>query len=305
MIKNWRYVLLVLFGACSYGILSLAMKRGFAAGFTPGELSSGQLWFGGIIMASFAFFLSRESIRIRHLLLLAPVSLVMALASVLYHQAVSEVSASLAIVLFFQFTWFGVFLESISTRKWPDRATWISLVMLSGGTFFASGLGESGLQDVSLTGLASGLLAGFSFATVIFLNGRLAPAMNPFLRSAVSIGMAAIMLSFVYPPSYLWNGRLLEGMLPYALLVAFFGSVIPIYCLAVSVPRLGNGLVTMLSAMELPAVVLIASFVLHEPVSITQWGGVLMILAAIAVPQIAWSRLLPSSQGRQSSNVHD
>lgn len=301
--NNWRSILLVLCGACSYGILSLSMKLGFAAGFTPTEMSSGQLLFGGLIMIVLASFLSRERFHIRHLLVLAPVSLVMAVVSILYHQAVSHVSASLAIVLFFQFTWFGVLLESLSKRKWPGPPTWVSLLMLSVGTFFASGLGEMGVQHLSLFGIVCGLLAGFSFAVVIFFNGRYAPSMNPYLRSAISITMAAVMLSFVFPPTYLWNGRLLDGLLPYALLVALFGSVIPTYCLAVSVPRLGNGLVTILSAMELPAVVLIASFVLREPVSITQWGGVLMILAAIAVPQIKWNRLLSPSQAQQKRRI--
>lgn len=302
--KNWRSVLLVLCSACSYGILSLVMKLGFAAGYTPIELSSSQLVFGGIVMAVLAFFLSREKFHIRQLILLAPVSLVMALGSSLYHQAVNHLSASLAIVLFFQFTWFGVFLESLSTRRWPDPARWGSLLILSVGTYFASGLGETGLQEVSMYGLVCGLLAGFAFAGVIFLNGRLAPLTNPFLRSAISISMAAVMLSFVFPPAYLWNGRLLDGLLPYALLVALFGSAIPIFCLAISVPRLGNGLVTILSAMELPAVVFFASFVLHEPVSIAQWGGVLMILVAIAVPQIKWNRLLSPSQAQPGRRLH-
>lgn len=287
----WRSVILVITGACSYGILSLFMKHAFGMGFSPYELSGSQLIFGGLIMSVMALFFSKERFRLKYILILAPVSLMMASTSLFYHQAVSRVSASLAIVLLFQFTWIGVLLESIADRKWPTAEKWVSLAMLGAGTVLASGLGETGLQHVSITGLIFGLLSGATFALVIFFSGRILPDMNPYLRSAISISMAALMLSFVYPPTFLINGRLWEGLLPLGLLVAIFGSVIPIFCLAAGVPRIGNGLATILSAVELPTVVLLSSFVLHEDVSMTQWGGVLMILAAIAVPQIKWRQL--------------
>lgn len=299
----WRSVFLVLLGACSYGVLSMVMKLGFAAGYTPIELSSGQLLFGGLIMSLLAAVFSKERFRLRYVWTLVPVSVMMVLASFLYNQAVSHLSASLAIVLFFQFTWFGILLEAIANRKWPSLEKWISILIIAVGTIFASGLGDKGLGDVSLFALVCGLLSGFSFAVVIFMSGRILPSLNPYLRSAISICLASLLLSVMYPPAFLVNGRLLDGLLPYALLVALFGSVIPIFCLAVSVPRLGNGLVTILSAMELPAVVLLANFVLREQVDLLQWSGVLMILAAIAVPQIKWGKLFsPSRAIREKSS---
>ncbi|RNB51689.1 DMT family transporter [Brevibacillus gelatini] len=292
----WRSVLFVLLGACSYGVLSLFMKHAFALGFTPYEMSGSQLIFGGLIMIIAALFFSRERFRLKYLLILAPVSVMMASTSILYHQAVSRLSASLAIVLLFQFTWIGVLLESLVERKWPTAKKWVSLFMLGGGTVLASGLGEGGLQGVSITGLVCGLLSGATFALVIFFSGRILPGLNPYLRSAITISLAAVMLSIVYPPTFLFNGRLMDGLLPLGLLVAVFGSVIPIFCLAAGVPRIGNGLATILSAVELPTVVLLSSLVLQEKVTFSQWGGVLMILAAICVPQIKWRRLLAPSR---------
>lgn len=291
----WKSVLLVLAGACSYGVLSFFMKLSFQMGFTPYEMSSSQLIFGGLIMTIVAVFFSKQKFRFRYILTLIPVSLMMASSSFFYHQAVSRMSASLAIVFFFQFTWIGVLLESIAQRKWPTAEKWISIVMLGIGTILASGIGETGMQNINLSGMACGLLAGTTFAFVIFFSGRILPDLNPYLRSALSISLAAVMLSLVYPPAYLINGRLWEGLLPLGLLVALFGSVIPIFCLAVGVPRIGNGLATILSAAELPAVVLLSSFLLHEQVSLPQWGGVLMILAAIGVPQIKWKQLTAPS----------
>lgn len=299
----WKSVLLVLLGACSYGVLSLFMKMSFQSGFTPYEMSSSQLLFGGLIMSAMAFFFSNQRLRFRYLLTLAPVSFMMASSSYLYHQAVSQMSASLAIVFFFQFTWIGVLLESIAQRKRPTPDKWVSVVMLFIGTILASGLGESGLQAISLSGLACGLLSGATFAVVIFWSGRILADMNPYLRSAISISLAAIMLCAVYPPTFLINGRLGEGLLPFGLLVALFGSVIPIFCLSVGVPRLGNGLATILSAAELPAVVLLSTLVLHETVTLTQWGGVLMILAAIGVPQIKWNQLFLPAHPVHKKNV--
>ncbi|ASJ54751.1 EamA family transporter [Brevibacillus formosus] len=299
----WRSIFLVLLGACSYGVLSIFMKHAFQLGFTPFEMSGSQLIFGGLIMTVMAIFFSKQRFSFKYLLLLAPASLMMASTSLFYHQAVSRVSASLAIVLLFQFTWIGVLLEAIVDRKWPTAEKWVSLVMLGAGTILASGLGESGIQSVDMVGLIFGLMSGATFALVIFFSGRILPGMDPYLRSAISISMAALMLSIVYPPTFLVNGQLLQGLLPLGLLVAIFGSVIPIFCLAVGVPRIGNGLATILSAVELPTVVLLSSFVLQETVSLPQWGGVFMILAAICVPQVKWRKLFSPSHALEQERM--
>ena len=299
----WRSIFLVLLGACSYGVLSIFMKHAFQLGFTPFEMSGSQLIFGGLIMTVMAIFFSKQRFSFKYLLLLAPASLMMASTSLFYHQAVSRVSASLAIVLLFQFTWIGVLLEAIVDRKWPTAEKWVSLVMLGAGTVLASGLGESGIQSVDMVGLIFGLMSGATFALVIFFSGRILPGMDPYLRSAISISMAALMLSIVYPPTFLVNGQLLQGLLPLGLLVAIFGSVIPIFCLAVGVPRIGNGLATILSAVELPTVVLLSSFVLQETVSLPQWGGVFMILAAICVPQVKWRKLFSPSHALEQERM--
>ncbi|OUQ87265.1 EamA family transporter [Brevibacillus brevis] len=299
----WRSIFLVLLGACSYGVLSIFMKHAFQLGFTPFEMSGSQLIFGGLIMTVMAIFFSKQRFSFKYLLLLAPASLMMASTSLFYHQAVSRVSASLAIVLLFQFTWIGVLLEAIVDRKWPTTEKWVSLAMLGAGTVLASGLSESGIQSVDMVGLIFGLMSGATFALVIFFSGRILPGMDPYLRSAISISMAALMLSIVYPPTFLVNGQLLQGLLPLGLLVAIFGSVIPIFCLAVGVPRIGNGLATILSAVELPTVVLLSSFVLQETVSLPQWGGVFMILAAICVPQVKWRKLFSPSHALEQERM--
>jgi drug/metabolite transporter (DMT)-like permease len=289
----WQSILLVLLGACSYGVLSTFMKFAFHAGFTPYELSGGQLFFGGVIMSIVALFLSKERFTFKHFLMLLPASLMMAGTSIFYHQAVSHVSASLAIVLLFQFTWIGVLVEAVAERKWPSVEQWLSLVLLGAGTVLASGLAETGIGEVNMIGIVCGLLSGLTYALVIFFSGRLGRQMNPYLRSAVSISSAALILFLIYPPTFLINGRLWDGLLPYALIVACLGSVIPIMCLTVGVPRIGNGLATILCAAELPTVVLMSSLVLKEQVSPEQWTGVLLILVAIALPQLQLKQHLP------------
>jgi drug/metabolite transporter (DMT)-like permease len=299
----WRSVFLVLLAACSYGVLSTFMKFAFHAGYTPYEMSGGQLIFGGAIMSAVAFFLSRERFTFKHFLILLPASLMMACTSIFYHQAVHYVSASLAIVLLFQFTWIGVLMEAVAERKWPTLEKWLSLALLGAGTVLASGMATTGIGEVDMQGVVYGLLSGLTYATVIFFSGRLGTRINPYLRSAVSISSAALILSLVYPPTFLVNGRLLDGLLPYALIVACLGSVIPILCLTIGVPRIGNGLATILCAAELPIAVLMSSMVLKEHVSPEQWTGVLLILVAIALPQLNIQQRLPLGQRHLPKNM--
>lgn len=87
------------------------------------------------------------------------------------------------------------------------------------------------------------------------------------------------MTVLIFPPTYLTDGSLFEGLFLYGCLLAFFN---------IGVPRIGAGMASILGAAELPTAVLAPSLFLQESVSLLQWLGVLIILFGIVLPE--WSR---------------
>ncbi len=68
--EKFKYSLLVLFGACSYGILSTIFKLGFINGFSAHQLLGGQYVFGWIGLFLLVLFFSRHKVTKKTILFL-------------------------------------------------------------------------------------------------------------------------------------------------------------------------------------------------------------------------------------------
>ncbi|MEO3947191.1 DMT family transporter [Gorillibacterium sp. CAU 1737] len=299
---------LILAGACSYGILSTFVVFAYDQGFTVDEVVGGQNFLGFLLMA-LTFGMSRlaakkkaasapsgfgrlsigNKLRGRDYAGLLAVGLLMASTGMLYYGALSYIPASLAIVLLFQFTWIGVLIDALLLRRRPSGLEWGSIAVLFAGTLLAGGVVGSGLGEVKPLGILLGLGSAVTYGLFILLSGRVAPGGAPLSRS-LTMSLGSVTLTFlVYPPVFLTNGALLNGLLLWALLLALFGAVIPTLFYAIGVPGTGGTLASILSAAELPTAVLMSAFVLRESVTLLQWFGVLVILAGIVLPE--WSKL--------------
>jgi drug/metabolite transporter (DMT)-like permease len=290
----WRSIMLVFLGACSYGILSTFVKFAYKAGFSPGEVSGSQMFLAALLMWVLALLVSRERATAKQWLLLVGVGATTGLTGVFYYRALQYVPASIAIVLLFQFTWIGVLVEAVLLRRRPETGKVIALILLLLGTVLAGGLFGSGFGQFTLAGVLLGLLSAVTYALFIIFSGRVAPQVNPWLRSAIMLTGASLLTFIVYPPSFFTNGSLWNGLLWWGGLLALFGGIVPTLFFTVGVPHIGSGLATILGAAELPTAVFLSSFVLREQVGIVQWIGVFVILMGIAVPEIVRKKQEPA-----------
>lgn len=282
-----RYMLLVFLGACSYGILSTIVKLAYSQGFSAAEIIGGQMVFGFLLTWIPALFFLRTKPPKNLLLLLAAVGLVVGTTGILYYNALQYIPASLAILLLFQFTWMGVLAESIMSRTLPDKLTLVSLILLIVGTILAGGLLENGgLEQFHLIGVLFGLLSAVSYTLFILFSGKTALSVNPWLRSSSMSTGSLLLTCLVYPPVFLIDGTLGEGLFPYVFLLALFGVLIPTVCFNFGVPHIGAGMAAILGAAELPMAIFASSLVLHERVTWLQIVGVLIILLGIVLPKL-------------------
>lgn len=288
--EKFKFSLLVLFGACSYGVLSTIFKLGFMNGFSAHELLGGQYVFGWIGLLLLVLFFSLHNISKKQTFSLLAVGTTMSMTGIFYAISVEELPASIAVVLLFQFTWIGVVIEAVANKTLPSREKVISILILFAGTLFAGGVFEGLGQNFSTKGIIFGLLAAVSFSFYIFASGRVATTVPPYTKSFLMTTSATLIVCLIFPPTFLTDGALQAGLWKYAFFLGFFGVIVPVICFSIGVPKVGTGLGTILGAAELPTAIIASITLVHEVVSPLQWLGIIFILIGIFTPQILTAR---------------
>lgn len=304
--KDMKYLIAVLAGAMSYGILSTIVVLAYGEGYQLGEVVGTQLLTGCILAWLLALYSKvKDSRKLRNssgetstpqrvvtaltwkhrfLLMLAGAPTVT--TGLLYYQSLRYVPASLAIILLFQFTWMSVLIQAVSKRQRPNKVTLLTLLLLFGGTLLAAGIMGQGAAQLNVKGLTLGLLSAVSYSMFIIFSGKAVPAAHPAYRSAWMITGGLLLLCILFPPYFIFNGLLWGQLLLYGFLLGLFGAFIPPVLFAIGVPHIGGGMAGILGAVELPVAVLLSSVVLHEQVSWLQWTGVVIVLLGVMLPEL-------------------
>ncbi|MFD2284543.1 EamA family transporter [Pedobacter petrophilus] len=288
-------ILLVFFGACSFGILSTFVKLAYHEGYTLGDVTGAQAFFGAVILWALFFFQSRTSAyKAKEIKIVTPWwKMVLAgtctgFVSVFYYQCVKLVPNSVAIILLMQFIWMSILLEFLIFKKRPSGIQFAAILLVLGGTVLASGMVETSISALNLTGIGFGLLAALCYAGFLMLSGRIGTEYPALKKSALMITGACILIFILFPPAFLFNGALGGSLLKWGLIIAVFGTVIPPLFYAEGVPKIGTALSSILSAAELPVAVMMAGFILQEQVSFLRWVGVAIILSAMVLPNLKY-----------------
>lgn len=286
MIQVWKNSLYVFLGACSFGILSTIVKTSYKAGFELHEVMGGQYGTGWVIMLTLMLLFSRRRVSFGAFIRLAIVGSCTFFTGVFYYMSLQTLPASIAIVLLFQFTWIGVGIEALATRKRPTGTTLVSVAILFAGTVLAAGLiGSRGFQ-LSPEGVLYGLGAALMMALFIFLSGRVETQLPLITRSFYVTTGGFLMLVAVFSPKAVWVVANHDSLWQYGLALGLFGAVLPVVLFGLGAPRISPGLASILSAGEFPVAVTASVLVLHEQVTWLQWTGVAVILLGIVYPQL-------------------
>jgi drug/metabolite transporter (DMT)-like permease len=284
-------IILVLIGACSFGILSTFVKLAYADGYSLSDVTGTQAFFGAILLWLFYFLQTKFSKKVypksktKWYKLLAAGAFT-GLVSMFYYQCVKLVPASLAIILLMQFVWLSVLLELFIYKKQPSKIQILSIIIILVGTVLASGFTESSATEISIEGIIFGMLAALCYAIFLMLNGKLGNDYPPLKKSALMITGACILIFISLPPTFLINGALGTSLLKWGVILAVFGTFIPPLCFSTGIPKIGLTLSSILSSVELPVAVMMSSLILHEEVNLMRWLGVTIILSALILPNL-------------------
>lgn len=204
---------------------------------------------------------------------------------VLYNFALTKLPVAVAITLLFQFTWIGVLIQVIVTRRRPHPAELVAVVVILGGTLLASGLFSESIGELDPIGVTCGLLSAVSTAVFMFLSSRIGVDLPPIQRG-LFVCLGACILGFIVCPTYFTSGALEAGIWKYGLVLGAFGLFIPVILFGIGTPHLSTGLSTIMAASELPCGIIISIVALGEPIDAAQTIGIIIILVGVVVSQI-------------------
>lgn len=278
---------MVVVAASCYGVLSTIIKVAMGNGFTTAEAVTSQ-YFVGFVLAAILFAVTQRRLpRLHGWKILVLSGSFTAATGIVYGHSLNYLPASLAVVLLFQFTWIGMFLDCIANRRWLKRTEVFSLILLFGGTILAAGVIDADLSGIPWQGWVWGIGAAFCFSAFMFVNGKQIEGMNTATRLFYVSLVAAIVIAIFQAPEIVWDGTLFgEGLWMYGLLLGFLGIIMPIYFFSIAVPHVGSGLASILSAMELPVAIIASVIILNESLTPLQIVGIFVVLFGMVLPSL-------------------
>lgn len=268
-----------------YGTMSSFVKLSYASGYNAAEISFSQallsaVLLGIILLGSKA---NRQRLAGKELASLLLVGGAIGLTNFLYYQSVSYISASLAIVILMQFTWFSLLLEWLIFRQRPGRLELVTVFFILVGTVMAGNLLQAGALSFSWRGMVLALASSFTYAVYIVANSRVGKSVKWQSKSTLIMAGSALTIFVINTQTIVSGNHFGYTFLLWAVFLAVVGTTIPTALFAAGIPKIGAGTSSILMTIEFPVAVLCAYIVLHEAISPVQIAGIIVMLAAISV----------------------
>lgn len=284
-----RSAALVLLAGVSYGATAPIIKLAHGAGFAWQQITAGQSTYG-VLLFVLAFAVVRlrgqrwQHLGPRQVLKLLGTGVTTCCTCALYSIALGYLPVAVALTLLFQFSWVGVLIQVIATRRAPSKAEIVSALIVLTGTLAASGLLSTELAiDYHPIGMACGFGSAVSCALFMFFTSRVETDL-PTIQRGLIICCGSAMLAYALCPTFLVSGAVVAEA-PYGAPQGFFALLLPVILFGLGGPHLPTGIVSILASAELPTSIVLSLVMLNEGIDAIQALGVVAILAGVVVSQ--------------------
>ncbi|MCX8600954.1 MULTISPECIES: EamA family transporter [unclassified Gilliamella] len=288
--------LLVFLGACSFGVLSSIVKTAYKAGYSLGEVTGVQCFLGMLILWGIHLIVktlhkskSNSEKELNQPLTkkwkVCAVGIFPGLVGICYYQCVQLVPASIAIILLMQYLWISVIIDFVIFKNKPSFIQIVTVIVIIVGSALAAGIFNEDIR-LNLFGCMFGLLAAIMYSLFITTSSNIGNELPKLEKSALMITGACIVTFLIFPPMFFFKINIHDQLYQLGFLLALLGTVLPPFLFSVGIPKIGISFSAILSAAELPVAVTCSYFYLKESVYFNQWVGVLIILLAIALPNL-------------------
>lgn len=284
---NFKYILIVMVGAASYGVLATMVKLAYQDGFSISEVLIAQYVLGTAFMG-FYLVLSPQRVAVAHtslstktVALLIIGGSAFGLTGYFYYLSLLYIPVSMSVVLLMQTIWIGVVIESVQLKRIPSVKNMVAVLIVLTGTLLATNV-MSTVQELHIIGMAWGLLSAATYTVALSLSKSTGTTINPKTKSFYML-MGSTFCVVIAGMYHLAGPFMVSIFWHWGPLLAFFGTIIPPIFLNKGLPATGLGLGAVLISVEIPVSMLMAKFLLGEELQLIQWLGVLLILLSIII----------------------
>jgi len=274
--RLWGALLILLSAAC-FGVMPLFGRLAYAAGADAQAILLLRFGIAAACLALIMLFKREPWPRGRLALgLLAMGAIGYAGQAFSYFTALSYASASLTALLLYTFPVIVTLIAAVWLHEPLTRRKVLALALASLGLALTVGDALSG----SLTGVAFGLAAALIYSIYIAVGTRLTPRAGALASSTLVMLGGALTFGVVS----VWHAPALPQSSSGWLAVAAIGllcSVIAALAFFAGLARLGASEAAMLSTFEPVVTVVLAASLLGERLTVSQWIGGAVIIAAV------------------------
>ncbi|QRY56567.1 hypothetical protein BCY89_07980 [Sphingobacterium siyangense] len=283
--KDYKSTLYVAAGACSYGLLATIVKYANHLGIHTSLLTFLQFMFGFLFLLAFNLLSKRnaeehKAIKFSSKIKLMVWGISLGLTTTLYYLSIQYIPVSAGIILLMQSIWISLVAEAVLLKKFPSKGKITGVIIVLLGTTLATNLFQNN-NNLDYRGIILGFGAGISYALAIYASSTVEKDLPSPVRSQfLVLGGLLLIVAF-------WNIDIIRYMqpnaLPWGLLIAIFGTILPPLLFTKGIPKTGIAMGNIISSLEIPVSTLSAMLVLQEVVSGFQWFGILLILMAVII----------------------
>ena len=289
--KKTVYMVAILLAGILWGSMSLFTNAMADMGFSPVQTSAARLGVAAIILFVGLAIFSPKSLRLtwRDLPLLLAIGVISVFSmSSLYMLSIRMTTGAVAAVLLYTSPIFILIASVILFKEKLTLPKLISLVLVVAGCVLVSGIIGSGVKMNAL-GVGVGLLSGIAYASYSILGTYALRRHSSMTVTAYAFLFASIItLAVADLPDMCTTFAAAPKALPAVLLMLGLGvvtAVLPFTLYTYGLSGIEAGRAGILACVEPMTATLVSVFLLHEPCSLLQWAGILLILTAVVLLQ--------------------
>ena len=198
--------------------------------------------------------------------------------------ALTLIQANVERALLFSYPAMVVLFSAITTRTIPSGSTMLALGTTSVGVLLVTGAADTQLSSDQWQGVFWVLFCSVTIACYFMANGALTRNMSSatFTLTAMTAAGTAFFIHHGLIMGWL-NVELPGNSLPIMLGLVVFATVLPLFCVAEGIRRIGASRGALLSTVGPPATAFMAYLIYDERLSVLQLLGTALVVLSVAL----------------------
>lgn len=279
--KNLGSILIIL-GAVSYAAVGIILALAKQNGFSIQEIIIPMYLFAFFILFILFIFSTKTNLlsRVESIVFLLAGFLAVSITYCFY-QSLSYVGVPLSTLFLMQSSWMTPLISCAFRKVMPQKNDLIMMLIVMFGASISC---YSPNFSFSFYGLIWGLGAAVSYSLMLVLSENFGKNKNVFEKSAI-ISLGALLVSIIIFSNHA-TVNIMSASSSWALIYAFFATVLPLTLLNIGMQKVSSELAGLLITLEIPAAYILSHIFLSESIYLNQIIGCLIITLTIMYPKI-------------------